>query len=56
LHAVPANKPRRLIIQTTSVVAVMLIAGVAAAAALVMSKPRQIVTWSQHPVTLKLVP
>jgi hypothetical protein len=49
-RAVPANKPRRLLIQTTSAVAAMFIAGVAVGAALVMSKPRQIVAWSQQPV------
>jgi hypothetical protein len=39
-----ARETRRLIIQTTSVVvATLFIAGVAVGAALVMSKPRQIV-------------
>jgi hypothetical protein len=51
-----ACEPRRLIIQTTSVVAAMFIAGVALGAALVMSKPRQIAAWSQQPVPAKIVP
>jgi hypothetical protein len=56
LRTVPANEPRRLIIQTTSAVAAMFIAGIAVGAALVMSKPRQIVAWSQQPVPLKIAP
>jgi hypothetical protein len=47
---------RRLIIQTTSVVAAVFIAGVAVGAALVMSQPRQIVAWSQRPVPARNVP
>ena len=50
-----ACEPRRLIIRTTSVVATLFIAGVAIGAALVMSKPRQIVAWSQHPVIANIV-
>jgi hypothetical protein len=56
LRTVPANEPRRLIIQTTSAVAAMFIAGIAVGATLVMSKPRQIVAWSQQPVSIKIVP
>ena len=52
----PANEPRRLLIQTTSAVAAMFIAGVAVGAALVMSKPRQIVAWSRQPVPVKIAP
>jgi hypothetical protein len=55
-RTVPANKPRRLITQTTSAVAAMFIAGVAVGAALVMSKPRQIVAWSLQPVPVKIAP
>jgi hypothetical protein len=42
--------------QTIGVVAAMFIAGVAVGAALVMSKPRQIVAWSQQPMPVKIAP
>jgi hypothetical protein len=51
-----AREPCRLLIQTTSAVAAVFIAGVAVGAALVMSKPRQIVAWSQQPVPVKIAP
>jgi hypothetical protein len=51
-----AREPRRLITQTISIAAVMFITGVAVGAALVMSKPRQIVAWSQQPVSTKIAP
>jgi hypothetical protein len=55
-RTIPANKPSRLLVQTTSAVAAMFITGVAVGAALVMSKPRQIVAWSQQPVPVKIAP
>jgi hypothetical protein len=56
LRTVPAKEPRRLLIQTTSAVAAMFIAGIAVGATLVMSKPRQIVAWSQQSVPVKIAP
>ena len=51
-----ACKPRQVIIHSTSVIATLFIAGMAVGAALVMSKPRQIVAWSQQPAPGKIVP